>query len=151
MTPAGSLISVRYNAGPDTGFVIENADELAAAVERATYEESATAADAATSATAGVAANFNAASAASAAPASSAFGSNYDNDVVVVAKNFAPGIQEQIGGGNDYDDLSTRQEQIGGGNDYDDYAEGVYSPYSFDFQSDEDSSTRSDVNPLSNF
>lgn len=144
LTPAGSLISVRYNAGPDTGFVIENADELAAAVERATYEESVTAADAATSATAGVAANFNAASAASAAPASSAFGSNYDNDVVVVAKNFAPGIQEQIGGGNDYENFTTRQEQIGGGNDYDDYAEGVYSPYSFDFQSDEDSSTRTE-------
>ena len=46
MTPAGSQISVQYSAGPDTGFVIENADELAAAVEKATYEESASAADA---------------------------------------------------------------------------------------------------------
>ena len=40
VSPAsGSLISVKYSAGPDSGFVVENADELAAAVEKATYEE----------------------------------------------------------------------------------------------------------------
>ena len=74
LSPAGSLIAVRYSAGPDTGFVIENADELAAAVEKATNEEApAIAADAASSVAAE--ANFKAAPAAFAAPASASIAS----------------------------------------------------------------------------
>jgi len=37
-TPGGQDILVRYSAGPDTGFVVENADEVAAAVARSAGE-----------------------------------------------------------------------------------------------------------------
>ena len=36
LSPEGNEILVRYTAGPDTGFVIENSDELAASVREAT-------------------------------------------------------------------------------------------------------------------
>ena len=78
--------------------------------------------------------NRRPAASASIASASSGFSGSSVNKVQVVAQNFAPGIQEQASG-----------------NDYQDYEDRVYSPYSFDFQSEEDGSARNAIYVLSNF